>query len=100
MTGNENLIAFSENFGKGIGNRTRFKMLILLSEKPCSVGEIAEHVTVSQPTASQHLKILSAANLIINDKRGQYVYYSLNYDYLLDNLKELVLNLEKYKPRM
>ena len=94
MMNSDELIAFSEEFGKGIGHRTRFKMLILLSQEPCTVGEIAERLRISQPTASQHLKLLKAGKLISGDKRGQHMYYSLNYDYLVNGLKQIVVSLE------
>jgi ArsR family transcriptional regulator len=36
----------------------------------------------SQPTISHHLKILSEARLVQGEKRGRWVWYSLNPDRL------------------
>lgn len=43
-----------------------------------TVGELLEYVTLSQSALSQHLAKLRAAGLVVSEKRGQMVYYSLN----------------------
>ena len=47
------------------------------SEKLC-VCEIQAHFDLGQPTISHHLKILREAGLVMWEKRGLWVYYSLN----------------------
>ena len=94
MKNRDDLITFSKNFGKGIGNDIRCKILVLLSEGTCTVGDIAERVRISQPTASQHLKVLKSGSLIVDEKRGQHVYYTLHYKYLVRGLKNLASALE------
>jgi ArsR family transcriptional regulator, arsenate/arsenite/antimonite-responsive transcriptional repressor len=39
---------------------------------------------------SQHLSVLEAAGLVISDKRGQFVYYRLVADNLVNTLSEFV----------
>ena len=95
MNDADEIITFSENFGKGIGNSTRFKMLSLLADGPHTVGEIADHLNISQSTASQHLLVLKNGRLITNEKRGLYVYYSLDVEYMLKGLKGITAILEK-----
>ncbi len=38
----------------------------------------------SQPTISHHVKILSEAGLVSGDRRGKWVWYSLNRDRLAE----------------
>jgi ArsR family transcriptional regulator, arsenate/arsenite/antimonite-responsive transcriptional repressor len=91
------LVAFAEDFGKGIGHKSRFAILTMLSGGPRTVTEISEHLKASQSTTSQHLSVLKHSHLIESEKRGQFVYYTLNLDYMLSGLKGLVETLEAKK---
>lgn len=44
------------------GNRRR--ILALVRERPCAVGEIAEQVAMSQQAVSHHLRVLRGAGLV------------------------------------
>ncbi|GIN68736.1 transcriptional regulator [Bacillus sonorensis] len=50
----------------------------LLKEQDLTAGEIAGHFQMSKPSISQHLKILKQAELIQDEKKGQFIIYSLN----------------------
>ena len=50
----------------------------MLKEKEMTAGEIADHFQISFPSISHHLDLLKQAKLVIAEKQGQYVYYSLN----------------------
>lgn len=63
---------------KAISDPTRRKILKLLGNKDMTAGEIAEQFTISKPSISHHLGILKQADLVQDDKRGQFIYYSLN----------------------
>lgn len=63
---------------KLLGDRTRLAILGLLQEKDLCVSDIVELLGTSQPNASQHLRKLRTAGLISEEKRGQWVYYTLN----------------------
>lgn len=39
---------------------------------------VAEHFPVSGATVSHHLSILREAGLILDEKKGKYIYYELN----------------------
>jgi ArsR family transcriptional regulator, arsenate/arsenite/antimonite-responsive transcriptional repressor len=64
---------------KALGDPTRLEIISLLSEsnKLC-VNVIAERMGMSQPAASQHLKILKNAGILEAQKIGLYVHYSIN----------------------
>ncbi len=63
---------------KSFGDPSRFRIIRLLSGKEMSVNDIADAVGLSQPTVSRHLAILREADVVINRREGQQVYYSLN----------------------
>lgn len=56
---------------------SRLKILCILKDGEHCVCEIIEHLNLSQSLISHHLKDLKEAGIIINDKRGLNVYYSL-----------------------
>ena len=63
---------------KAFGDPSRFRIIRLLSGKEMSVNDIADAVGLSQPTVSRHLAILREADVVIDRRDGQQVYYSLN----------------------
>ncbi len=65
---------------KLLGDRTRVTILALLREKELCVCELAELLQTSQPNMSQHMRKLKSGGLVKEDKRGQWVYYSLSID--------------------
>jgi ArsR family transcriptional regulator len=50
----------------------------LLRTAEVSVGQLASVVGISEPLASQHLKILLQAGLVSKQKVGKNVYYRIN----------------------
>ncbi|MFD0050783.1 autorepressor SdpR family transcription factor [Actinomycetes bacterium NPDC127524] len=63
---------------KALSDATRRKILDLLKEEDLSAGEISDHFSMSKPSISQHLKILKNAGLVNDEKKGQFIVYSLN----------------------
>lgn len=49
-----------------------------LAERPRSVGELAEHVPVTRPAVSQHLKVLKEAGLVRDEARGTRRVYRID----------------------
>jgi len=52
-------------------------MLCILRQGEHCVCEIMKHVKMSQSLISHHLSDLKEAGIVIDDKRGLRVYYSL-----------------------
>ena len=71
------------NFGKGIGNKSRYRILEALLQGRKTVGELVKIVKLSQPAVSQHLRTLRGNGLVVDERRGQEVLYSVNTEYLL-----------------
>lgn len=63
---------------QALADPTRRKILRLLRERDMTAGEIAEHFDMTKPSISHHLSVLKNANLVIDERKGQYIYYSLN----------------------
>ena len=63
---------------KALNDPTRREILQLLQERDMTAGEIVERFKISGPSISHHLDLLKQAKLVIAEKEGQYIYYSLN----------------------
>jgi ArsR family transcriptional regulator len=63
---------------KALNDPTRRSILEMLQSKDMTAGEIADNFHISFPSISHHLDLLKQANLVIAEKEGQFVYYSLN----------------------
>lgn len=66
------------NSFKALSDPTRRKILQLLREKDMTAGEIAEKFNISKPSISHHLSILKQADLVLDERQGQNIIYSLN----------------------
>lgn len=63
---------------KALSDPTRRKILELLSDRDMTAGEIAGYFDMTKPSVSHHLSTLKAAGLILDERKGQNVIYSLN----------------------
>jgi ArsR family transcriptional regulator, arsenate/arsenite/antimonite-responsive transcriptional repressor len=63
---------------KLLGDKTRLTIIGMLKQRECCVCEFVEVFNTSQPSISQHLRKLKDAGLVKEDRRGQWIYYSLN----------------------
>jgi ArsR family transcriptional regulator len=64
-----------------LADPVRLRVLSILAASPegeVCVCDFVEPLGKSQPTVSHHLKILSEAGLVHGDRRGKWVWYSLN----------------------
>lgn len=62
---------------KLVSEESRLKLLCILRKGEHCVCELMEHVDLSQSLISHHLKDLKDAEVVIDEKRGLRVYYSL-----------------------
>lgn len=75
------------NVFKALGDPTRRQILELLREKPLSAGEIADYFNITKPSISHHLSILKNCQLILDERQGQNIIYSLNSTVFQDVIK-------------
>ena len=73
---------------KALSDATRQEILRLLEKEQRTVGEIVGNFSLSQPTISRHLSVLKEADLVVDERHGQNVIYSLNSDALQSSMRE------------
>lgn len=66
------------NILKLLGDKTRLTIVGILKQRECCVCEFLEVFDTSQPSISQHLRKLKDAGMVKEERRGQWIYYSLN----------------------
>jgi len=83
---------------KALNDATRREILKLLQEKDMTAGEIAEEFDMTFPSISHHLDLLKQAKLVIAEKEGQYVFYSLNTT-VVDEILQWMLQFKSKKKK-
>lgn len=63
---------------KALADPTRREILMMLSKKDMSAGDIADQFNMTKPSISHHLGILKTAGLVLAMREGQNIIYSLN----------------------
>jgi ArsR family transcriptional regulator, repressor of sdpIR and other operons len=63
---------------KALNDKTRRDILEMLKETDMTAGDIADKFDMTKPSISHHLSLLKQANLVIDIRKGQYIFYSLN----------------------
>lgn len=91
------MVEISEFF-KVMSDETRLRILVLLSKKEMCVCEICDVLNESQPKVSRHLAKLRDANLVRDERQGQWVFYyvNLNDGTALDILNIIVRNINEH----
>lgn len=88
-------MGFQESF-KALSDPTRREILNLLRVGPMSAGEILEHFQITGASLSHHLSVLKSAGLIDDDKKGKYIFYTLNTT-VLDDILKWMMSLKENK---
>jgi len=71
---------------EALASRPRREILAYLSAQELTAGEIGQRFEMSAPAISRHLSVLAAAGLVSSERRGQFVYYRLTPDSLINTL--------------
>ncbi len=72
---------------KALSDPVRRKILELLGEGNMSAGDIATHFNITKPSLSRHLSVLKSAGLLLSERNGQRIIYSLDTDQLREIMK-------------
>ncbi len=78
-----------------LASSVRRDILSMLKKSDLTAGEISDQLTITKPTLSGHLNILKSADLVVTERHGTTITYSLNtsvVDELLANLVGLLSN--------
>jgi DNA-binding transcriptional ArsR family regulator len=78
---------------EALGSAVRREILAYLSAQELTAGDIAGRFDMSAPAVSRHLSVLEVAGLVSSERRGQYVYYQLNRDNLVNTLTGFALEV-------
>lgn len=70
-------MGLAETF-KVLSDAQRRDILIMLKEEKMSAGEIAEKLDVTPAALSYHLKLLKKADMVMEYKQKNFIYYELN----------------------
>lgn len=73
-------LRISLNIMRALAHPLRLDILSVIDKnKEVSVGEIYKALKIEQALASQQLRILRQADLVVTRRQQKFVYYSLNY---------------------
>ena len=70
-----------------LSDPTRREILKLLSDRDMTAGEIADCFDITKPSISHHLATLKGAGLVLDERKGQNIVYSLNLTVFQDLMK-------------
>jgi len=82
-----------EKVFEALASSPRRKILAYLSQVELTAGDIASRFDMSKPAISKHLQILENAGLVRGEKRGQFVWYSLVRENLVNTLNGFIQNV-------
>ena len=66
------------NIFKVLSDKRRRDILIMLKNGRMNAGEIAEGLGITPAALSYHLKMLKGADLVIEYKQKNFIYYEIN----------------------
>ncbi len=71
-------VAEMSRFLAALGDPTRQQIVVLLSRERLNVNELTERFPISRPAMSHHLKVLSSAGLLIQERCGRERVYRVD----------------------
>lgn len=86
------------NIFKILSDENRLRMVVLLYQEELCVCELSGILNIPQPRISQNLSKLRDLNLVDDERKEKFVFYSLKKEnkILTDILKNIINNLETY----
>jgi len=75
---------------QALGDPTRREILRLLRGRDMTAGELADRFPLARSTLSGHFNVLKSAGLIVQERRGTSIVYSMNVSALEQTLAGLM----------
>lgn len=72
---------------KALSDPTRRKILEILKDQSLNAGQIADYFHITKPSISHHLAILKNSGLIVDERHGQNILYSIDMSIFQDMMK-------------
>ncbi len=91
-------MAIQEIF-QALSDPTRRQILKLLKKGDLSAGQIAERFPLAKSTLSGHFNVLKHAGLVVTERLGTTVVYSLNLSAFEEAMTAVMDLLERPRPR-
>ncbi|MCM1262867.1 MAG: autorepressor SdpR family transcription factor [Butyrivibrio sp.] len=80
------------NIFKVLSDKQRRDILVMLRDGRLNAGEISQKLGITPAALSYHLKLLKGANLVMEYKSGNFIYYEIN----TTVFDELILWVEQF----
>ena len=78
---------------EALASSPRRQILAYLSEAELTTSDLAQRFEMTAPAISRHLSVLENAGLVQSERTGQFVYYRLNRDSLVNSLTGFAFEL-------
>ena len=85
-----------EDFFKNFSNKTKFRIVMLLKNKPMSVNELSKAMKEEQSKISHNLAKLYKCNILTVKQKGKQRIYSLNKDTVIPIIKLVEKHVHKH----
>ena len=80
------------NIFKVLADEQRREILVMLKKERMNAGEIAEKLGITPAALSYHLKLLTEADLVLEYKEKNFIYYEIN----ITVLQEIILWVDQF----
>ena len=80
------------NIFKVLADEQRRNILVMLKKERMNAGEIAEKLGITPAALSYHLKLLKEADLVLEYKEKNFIYYEIN----ITVLQEIILWVDQF----
>jgi DNA-binding transcriptional ArsR family regulator len=77
---------------RGLAHVHRLAILLELEDGPRCVHELVDVLGISQPLASQHLRVLRSIHMVTAERRGRETVYSLGDDHVARIVHDALLH--------
>ncbi|MEU0159214.1 metalloregulator ArsR/SmtB family transcription factor [Streptomyces sp. NPDC006261] len=79
---------------QALATPSRLYILARLQEGPCSVGDLAEAVSMEASACSHQLRLLRNLGLVTGERHGRSIIYSLYDDHVAELLEQALFHVE------
>jgi len=84
---------------RALSDPTRREILRLLRSRDMSAGDLADRFPLAKSTLSGHFNVLKHAGLIVHERRGTTIVYSLNVSVLEETVAGVLSLLRRRNAR-
>lgn len=99
LLGNRTLCEIQADFCGVFTNPERIRIMLVLSDKEMSVGEIAQRLDIAMPNLSQHLRLMKDRHCVTNRKEGKNVFYRVTSPLFIEAMRLIRQGLQDVENR-